>query len=131
MHLIYKKTLFMQKIIDKLDLLNKTVTIQSNVKTKKKILSFATKLIKIYQILVILKNTINLIWTEKTQKVLKRSKTITQPPKTLEIPNFVDIKSVLIEHSKTGNVENVPLESATDKNSDSPLYSETKKVKII
>ena len=26
----------MQKIIDKLDLLNKTVTIQSNVKTKKK-----------------------------------------------------------------------------------------------
>ena len=35
MHLIYKETLFMQKIIDKLDLLNKTVTIQSNVKTKK------------------------------------------------------------------------------------------------
>ena len=63
--------------------------------------------------------------------MLKRSKTITQTPKTLEIPNFVDIKSVLIEHSKTGNVENVPLESATDKNSDSPLYSETKKVKII
>ena len=63
--------------------------------------------------------------------MLKQSKTITQLPKTLEIPNFVDIKSVLIEHSKTRNVENVPLESVADKNSDSPLYSETKKVKII
>ena len=63
----------------------------------------------------------------KDAKVLKRSKTITQQPKTLEIPNIVDIKSVLIEHPKTGNVENVPLESGAGKNSDSPLYSETKK----
>ena len=34
MYLIYKETLFMKKIIDKLDLLNKTVTIQSIVRTK-------------------------------------------------------------------------------------------------
>ena len=60
--------------------------------------------------------------------MLKVSEIITQQPKTLEIPNIVDIKSVFIEHPET---ENVSVESGAGKNSNSPLYSETKKVNII
>ena len=63
--------------------------------------------------------------------MLKVSEIITQQPKTLEIPNIVDIKSVFIEHPETENVENVSVESGAGKNSNSPLYSETKKVNII
>ena len=63
--------------------------------------------------------------------MLKLSEIITQQPKTLEIPNIADIKSVFIEHPKPENVENVSLESGTGKNSESTLYSETKKVNII
>ena len=63
--------------------------------------------------------------------MLKLSEIITQQPKTLEIPNIADIKSVFIEHPKPENVENVSLESGAGKNSESTLYSETKKVKII
>ena len=42
--------------------------------------------------------------------MLKLSEIITQQPKTLEIPNIADIKSVFIEHPKPENVENVSLE---------------------
>ena len=63
--------------------------------------------------------------------MLKLSEIITQQPKTLEIPNIADIKSVFIEHPKPENVENVSLESGAGKNSESTLYSETKKVNII
>ena len=63
--------------------------------------------------------------------MLKLSEIITQKPKTLEIPNIADIKSVFIEHPKPENVENVSLESGAGKNSESTLYSETKKVNII
>ena len=57
--------------------------------------------------------------------MLKLSEIITQQPKTLEIPNIADIKSVFIEHPKPENVENVSLESGAGKNSESTLYSET------
>ena len=63
--------------------------------------------------------------------MLKLSEIITQQPKTLEIPNIADIKSVFIEHPKPENVENVSLESGAGKNSESTLYSETKKGNII
>ena len=63
--------------------------------------------------------------------MLKLSEIITQQPKTLEIPNIADIKSVFIEHPKPENVENVSLESGAGKNSESTLYSKTKKVNII
>ena len=59
----------------------------------------------------------------------------TQQPNTLENPNIVDIKSVTIEHPKTSRklskarepAKNVSLVSGSDKNSDSTLYSKTKK----
>ena len=51
--------------------------------------------------LLMLNNTINLIWREKKHKTGKMIKNITQQPKTSENPNIVDIKSITIEHSKT------------------------------
>ena len=80
-----------------------------------------------------LNNTINLIWKEK--KLVNRSKLITQQPKTFENPNIVYRESVTIEHQKTSceffktvrQVEKAFQVSGADKNSNSSLYSETKK----
>ena len=47
-----------------------------------------------------LKNTIN-HFQEKQNKIGKKLKIITQQPKTLEISNIVDIKSVITEHLKS------------------------------
>ena len=72
----------------------------------------------------------------KNQKLVKRSNTIiTQQPKTIENPNIIDISSFTIEHLKTSRklsksirqAEKVSQVSGADKNSTSPLYSETKK----
>ena len=66
---------------------------------------------------------------------MKRSKIITQQPKTIENPNIVHMKSVIIEHPKTSyklsktlrQVEKAFQVSGAGKNFDSPLYSETRK----
>ena len=65
--------------------------------------------------------------------MISRSKIITQQPKPFENPNFIDIKSVTIEHSKTScklsktvrQTQNVS-QVGSGKSSNNPLYSETK-----
>ena len=74
----------------------------------------------------------------KDTKLVKESKIIIQQPKNIESPNLVDIKSVIIKHPKTlhklsktiRHIKNISQVSVVDKNSDGPLYSEIKKVKI-
>ena len=39
-------------------------------------------------------------FTRKKNKISKQSKIITDPPKTFENPNIIDINSVTIEHPK-------------------------------
>ena len=69
---------------------------------------------------------------KKNTKLTKQSKVIFQQPKTVENPNIVDIKSVFIEHSKTScklsKTEKVPQVIGVEKNSTSPLHSETTKI---
>ena len=50
-----------------------------------------------------LKNTINHLSEKNPTKSLKKTKVITHQPKTVENPNSLDIKSVIIEHPKTSN----------------------------
>ena len=78
-----------------------------------------------------------MLFEEKSTKLVKWSKITTQQLKTVENPNIVDIKLVVIEHPKTlhklpkeiwqaGKVSQV---NVAGKNFGSPLHSETKKVK--
>ena len=62
----------------------------------------------------------------KNTKSVKQSEIITYQPKPFENPNTVDIKSVTIEHLKTSH----KLSKTKKVCSNSPLYSDTKKVKI-
>ena len=68
---------------------------------------------------------------------MKRSKITTQQPKAIENPNITDLKSVFIEHpkifgklSKTIRQAEKVSQVGSDKNSNSSLYNETKKLKI-
>ena len=70
----------------------------------------------------------------KNIKSVKRSKIVTQQVKAIENPNIVDIKAVIIEHPKTSRKLSKTIRQAgnvsqeiTDKSSNSPLDSETKK----
>ena len=54
-------------------------------------------------VLLILNNTINLIWKEKNKNLVKQTKITTQQTKTLENPHIVDINSVNIEHPKVSS----------------------------
>ena len=66
----------------------------------------------------------------KNTKLVKRSNIITEQLKAIENPNFVDIKSVIIEHSKISHkfskiirqAEKVS-QVASEKSSNNPLYS--------
>ena len=70
--------------------------------------------------------------------MVKQWKLITQQPKTAEKTNILDQKLVVLEHPKTlhklikatKQAEKVSQISDAIKSSDSPLFSETKKVKI-
>ena len=69
--------------------------------------------------------------------MVKRSKIITYQLKTMENPDIVDIKSVIIEHLKSLHKLSKTIRQAakvsqvgTEKNSNSPLCSQTKKVKF-
>ena len=67
----------------------------------------------------------------KNKKLVKRSKIITQQPKSLEISNIVDINQLLQDTEKLlvnypRQTEKVSQVSDAGKSSDSPLYIETK-----
>ena len=123
------ETWFSETIINKLDFLRKTAIIQWSIRKKK--FFFATKSIeKIpdrrndkehYQSFIRMKNT----------KSVKQLKIITQQPKTCENPNIVDIKSVITEHPKTSHQLSKPIRQAEKVGSNSSLYSDIKKVKIL
>ena len=75
-----------------------------------------------------------MLFQEKNINLVKRSKIINQQPKSIENPNIVEIKSVIIEYPKTSHklsealrqAEKVSQEIAACKNFDSFLYSKTK-----
>ena len=48
-----------------------------------------------------IRNVIIFIWRKKNTKLERQSKIITQQTKTIKNPGIVDMKSVIIEHSKT------------------------------
>ena len=72
---------------------------------------------------------------KKNTKLVKPSKIIFHQTKTLEYSNIVDIKSAVIEHLKTSHklsrtmkqIGKVFQVSAAEKDSDSSLYTQTKK----
>ena len=63
-------------------------------------------------------------------KSVNQLKVITYEPKTFEIPNIVDIKSIITEHQKTSHKLSKTIRQAKKVGSNSPLYSDTKRVKI-
>ena len=103
---------------------------------KKDLLLHATKLIEKIPDPIKTKKYYQSYLRRKITKLAKRSKIINQQLKAIENPNNVDIKSVIIEHPKTfpklsktiRQAEKVP-QIDSGKISNSPLYSETKKVK--
>ena len=66
---------------------------------------------------------------KKNTKSVKQSKIITYQPKTFENPNVVDVKSVITENPKTSHKLSKTIRQANKVGSNSPLYSDTKKVK--
>ena len=100
---------------------------------KKELLLLATKLEKILDARNA-KEYYQSFLKNRTKKLVKRSKIITQQRNIPENPNIIDIKSVDIEHSKTSHklsktkrqAKKVFQEGA-GKNSYSPLCSETTK----
>ena len=72
---------------------------------------------------------------KKKKKLVKQSKIINQRPKPMENPNILDCKSSIIEHPKTFNKLFKTIIQAQNTSQidgdDNPLYSETKKVKIV
>ena len=91
----------------------------------------ATKLIeKKHLMLLMLNRTIKYYWRKKQN--WKNDKLITQQPKSLKVPNIFDIKLVTVKHAKTSctlsktiRQDEKVFQVGLDKNSDSPLYSET------
>ena len=87
--------------------------------------------------LVSAKEYYNSYLKRKNKKLVKRSKIITQQPKTLENQNLVDIQSIIIEHPKTSRklskavrqTEKNSQASGTGENSDA-YYIAKKRVKI-
>ena len=68
---------------------------------------------------------------------MTQPKVIIQQPKAIESPNIVDIKSVTIEHPKTSYKLSKTVRQAekvsqvgSGESSNSPLYSNTKKVRV-
>ena len=78
----------------------------------------------------------NILSDEDNTKLVKLSKVTTQQPKPIENQIIVDIKLVILEHLKTSHklpeaitqAEKIPEPDARE-NSNSPLYSDTKKWK--
>ena len=62
---------------------------------------------------------------------MKRSKVIVQQPKTIEDPNTVDIKSVIVTHPKTSHRLFKTVKNVQRVGADSSLYSETKTENIL
>ena len=67
---------------------------------------------------------------KKNTKSVKKSKIITQQPKTFENPNTVDIKLVIIEHPKALHNLSHNIRQAGKVGSNNSLYSDTKRVKL-
>ena len=68
---------------------------------------------------------------KENKKLVKRSKVIVQQPKTIEDPNTVDIKSVIVTHPKTSHRLFKTVKNAQRVGADSSLYSETKTENIL
>ena len=71
---------------------------------------------------------------KKNTKSIKQSKIINQQPKTCENSSIIDIKSAIIEHPQTSNNLSKTIRQTgkvSQVGSNSSLYSDTKKVKIL
>ena len=68
---------------------------------------------------------------KKSTKSVKQSKIIPYQPKSFEKPNIVDIKSVNTESPKASHKLSMTTTQAEKVGSNSSLYSDTKKVKIL
>ena len=68
---------------------------------------------------------------KKSTKSVKKSQIITYQPKTFENPNIFDIKSIITEHAKTSPKLSKTIKQAEKIDSNSCLYSDTKRVKIL
>ena len=66
---------------------------------------------------------------KKNRKSIKQSEITTYQPQTFQIPNIVNIKSVITEHPKTVHKLSKNIRKAEKVDSNSSLYSDTKKVK--
>ena len=68
---------------------------------------------------------------KKNTKSIKQSEIITYQPKTFENSNIADIKSAITEHPKTSHKLSNTIRQAEKVDSNSCLYGDTKKVKIL
>lgn len=102
---------------------------------EKYLILHAAKFVKKYLTLVMRENVTDHFWKSKNKKLVIRSEIITQQPNTLENPNFIDIKSITIEHLKTSHKLHKTIRQAKEisrviepgKDSTIPLYSEMTK----
>ena len=92
----------MKIIINELDLLKKTVIIQSEIKKKYPQL-FSIKLTEKIPDPCNAKEHYQSFIRKKNTKLLKQLKIVIQQPKTFENLNIVDINSVITEHPKTSH----------------------------
>ena len=68
---------------------------------------------------------------KKNTKSVKQSEIISYQSKTFENSNIVDIKSVITEHPKISHKLSKTITQGEKVGSNSSLYSDTKKVKIL
>ena len=117
----------MKTNISELDILKKTVIVHWRL--EKKYLLFAKKLIEKVPDLRNVKQHYESFLRKKNRKSIKQSEITTYRPKIFQIPNIVNIKSVITEHPKTVHKLSKNIRKVENVESNSSLYSDTKKVK--
>ena len=126
------ETLSLKTMTNELDFLRKTV-IQWNAwkKKRKDLLFLANKLIDKIPDPCNAKVQSQSIIRKKSTKSVKKSQIITYQPKTFENPNIFDRKSIITEHAKTSPKLSKTIKQAEKIDSNSCVYSDTKRVKIL
>ena len=95
--------------------------------TKKDLLSLANKLIENIPDPCNAKEHYQSFIIKKNRKSVKQSEIITYQPKTFQNPNIVDIKSVITEHLQILHKLSKTIRKGENLDSNSSLYSDTKK----
>ena len=120
------KTLSLKTIINELDFLKNQLEFSEKLDYKD-LLLLANKLTKNIPDPRNAKEHFQSLIIKKNRKSVKQSEITTYKPKTLQILSIVDIKSVITEHPKTSHKLSKTIRKSEKVDSNSSLYSDTKK----